>query len=158
MRNVRYLSADCLREVINVGCLAALENLESLSVGIHNLQNFDFLAEIPSGITHLSLAATKSKKPRLRHLTRFRCWRTLYLEAQKNDIEALSGLLMLEDLTLRSITTSGLGFLVGLDRFWSLDVKLGGIRDLSAIQGKQSIKYFGYGRFKACGTLRSCPR
>jgi Leucine-rich repeat (LRR) protein len=44
-------------------------------------------------------------------------------------------------LTLRSISTSGLGFLAGLDHLWSLNVKLGGIRDLSAIQGKQSIKY-----------------
>ncbi|HXT76942.1 MAG TPA: hypothetical protein VN780_11680 [Candidatus Eisenbacteria bacterium] len=141
MRNVRHFAADCLRVAINVGCLAALENLESLSVGIHNLQNFDFLAEIPSGITHLSLVATKSKKPQLNLLARFRCLKTLYLEAQQNEIEALSELSMLEDLTLRSISTSGLGFLAGLDHLWSLDVKLGGIRDLSEIQGKQSIKY-----------------
>jgi hypothetical protein len=119
IRNVRHFAADCLREAINVGCLAALENLETLSVAIYDLQSFAFLADIPGRITHLSLAATKSNKPRLNPLARFRCLKTLYLEVQQNDIEALSGLSMLEDLTLRSISTSGLGFLAGLDHLWS---------------------------------------
>lgn len=69
--NVRRFSADCLMNAVGIEHLACLENLSELSVGIYNLENFDFLNLIPTGITSLSLAATKSKKPRLDLLPRF---------------------------------------------------------------------------------------
>jgi hypothetical protein len=72
---------------------------------------------------------------------RFRSLRALYLEGQQNGIEVLSELKALEELTLRSISTSGLNYITDLERLWSLEIKLGGIRDLSAIQGKTSIRY-----------------
>ena len=49
----------------------------------------------------------------------------------------LSGL---EELTLRSITTDDLRFLEPLQRLWSLDIKLGGIRNFTGVVGKESIK------------------
>jgi hypothetical protein len=67
----------------------------------------------------------------------------LYLERQQQGIEVLSELKGREDLTLRSITTEGLDYISTLPRLWSLDIKLGGIRNLSAIAGKESIKYLG---------------
>ena len=121
--------------------LAAMEQLELLSVGIFNLENFEFLRGIPDRILELSLGPTRSKKPQLNDLYRFRSLKTLYLEAQQQGIEVLSDLLALEDLTLRSITTKGLHFIADLPLLWSLDIKLGGICDLSAIGGKESIKY-----------------
>jgi hypothetical protein len=141
LTNVRHFSADCLLEARGVENVAALENLESLSIGIFNLTNFAFLNEVPKGIRQLSLEATRSKKPRLDHLARFHSLRKLYLEGQQNGIEVLSGLTTLEDLTLRSITTQGLEYIAGLDRLTSLDIKLGVIKNLSAIEGKKSIKY-----------------
>jgi hypothetical protein len=141
LKNLHHFSADCLKEAVGVENVVALQNLESLSIGIYNLKSFDFLADIPREIRVLSLAATKSKKNRLDHLARFRSLRTLYLEGQQNGIEVLSELRALEKLTLRSISTSGLSYITDLERLWSLDIKLGGIRDLSAIQGKTSIKY-----------------
>jgi hypothetical protein len=57
------------------------------------------------------------------------------------NIEVLSTLMGLEDVTLRSITTPDLNYLQPLDKVWSLDVKLGGIRSFAGIEGKQSIKY-----------------
>jgi hypothetical protein len=118
-----------------------MTNLRSLSVGIFDLESLDFLGGLPVGITKLSLQATRSKKPKLAHLVRFHSLRQLYLEAQQQDIDVLSQLTELEELTLRSITVSDLGFLAGLPRLWSLDIKLGGTKDLAAIHGKQSIKY-----------------
>ncbi len=141
LKNVRHFSADCLRRAVNVESMAALPNLESLSIGVFELESLDFLAEIPSGITSLSLGATKSKKPRLNHLMRFRSLKKLFLEAQQAGIEVLSDLTMLEDLRLRSISTRGLDYLLDLNRLWHLVIELGGIRDLSAIQGKKNIKY-----------------
>ena len=65
----------------------------------------------------------------------------LYLEGHSKDIEVLSELRDIEDVTLRSITTPDLQYLRDLPRLWSLDVKLGGIRSFAGVEGKQSIKY-----------------
>jgi len=121
--------------------IAVLENLEELSIGIYSLDSFDFLKQLPSGIKNLSLAATKSKKPRLHILSRFQSLTRLYLEGQQQGIEVLSELKKLEDLTLRSITTEGLDYISMLPRLWSLNIKLGGIKNLSAIANNESIKY-----------------
>jgi len=141
LRNVRRFSADCLMQATGVEHIAGLENLEELSIGIYNLESFDFLKQLPAGIKCLALAATKSKKPRLDALSRFQLLTRLYLEGQQRGIEILSKLAKLEQVTLRSITTEGLDYISRLPRLWSLDIKLGGIRNLSAIAGKESIKY-----------------
>lgn len=118
-----------------------MENLEELSIGIFTLDNFDFLATLPTGIKSLFLGATKSRKPRLDELKRFHSLRKLYVEGQQNGIEVIADLQELEDVTLRSISTPGIEYVACLPRLWSLDIKLGGIRDLSAIASKESIKY-----------------
>ncbi len=139
--NVRRFAADCLRDAVGIEHLSCLVHLDELSVGVYSLESFDFLNLIPDGIKSLSLDATKSKKPRLDVLARFSSLRQLYLEGQQQGIEVLSGLSTLEDITLRSVSTKNLDYVSGLPRLWSLDIKLGGIQDFSAIEGKESIKY-----------------
>jgi hypothetical protein len=141
LTNVRRFSADCLMHAVGVEHLSALEHVEELSVGIFSLTSFDFLSALPSGIKSLFLGATKSKKPHLDVLKRFLTLRKLYIEGQQNGIEVLGELRELEDVTLRSISTRGIEYISRLPRLWSLDVKLGGIHDLSAISCKESIKY-----------------
>src|SRR5437870_428084 len=141
MSNVRRFSADCLMKAIEIEHLAALENLEQLSIGIFSLDNFDFLTTLPAGIKSLFLGATRSRKPRLDGLRRFHSLQKLYVEGQQNGIEVIADLQELEDVTLRSISTPGIEYVARLPRLWSLDIKLGGIQDLSAIAGKESIKY-----------------
>jgi hypothetical protein len=60
---------------------------------------------------------------------------------KQHGIGALSELLRLENLTLRSISTEDLNYIAGLPQLWSLDIKLGGIQNLSAIADKDNIKY-----------------
>lgn len=139
--NVRCFSADCLRSAVGIQYLASLAKLDELCVGIYDLEDFDFLGLIPPGIKSLSLSSTKSKKPRLDALARFHSLRKLYLEGQQQGIEVLSRLSTLEEVTLRSISTRNLDYMSGLPRLWSLDIKLGGIRDFSSIANKESIKY-----------------
>jgi len=134
--------------------IADLENLEELSIGIYSLDSFDFLKQLPNGIKSLSLAATKSTKPQLQTLSRFQSLTHLYLERQQQGIEVLSELKRLEDLTLRSITTEGLDYISMLRRLWSLDIKLGGIRNLSAIAGKESIKYLELWQIRGLSDIR----
>jgi hypothetical protein len=139
---VQRLSLDCLRDVAGIETIADLPELRSLAVGIYNLDNFDFLKGLDATkLTAISLMATASKKPSLKVLSRFRHLTRLYLEGQQKDIEVIDGLKMLEDLTLRSVTAKSFGFLHDLRRLWSLDLKLGGSNDLSALAGMSSLKY-----------------
>lgn len=139
--NVRHFAADCLMRATGVEALAEIRGLESLSLGIFDLTDFSVLEQLSPGLTSLSLGATRSKRPTLAPLSRFRSLRVLYLDGQSKDIDALSELPELEDVTLRSIATPDLQYLGDLPRLWSLHIKLGGIRGFAGIEGKQSIKY-----------------
>jgi hypothetical protein len=154
MANVRQFSADYLSNVVGIEHLSALVNLEKLAVGIYHLENFDFLESISDGIQGLTLLATNSKKPRVSALARFRSLKTLYLERQQQGIEVLAQLSRLERVTLRSISTENLEYLSSLPHLWSLDIKLGGIQDFSAIENKESIKYLELWQVRGLSDLR----
>lgn len=140
--NLRRFSADCLRQAKHVESVASLPNLQALTIGIYELDTFEFLRDIQSNnITELALSETKSKKPRLTSLARFPKLRSLYLEGQQKDIQAISQLHTLEELTLRSITVPELEFLRGLMHLWSLDIKLGGTNNLGSLEGMLGLKY-----------------
>jgi hypothetical protein len=141
LTNVRRFSADSLTSAIGLEHLASMVNLEALSIGISDLKSFDFLNNLPTTLSSLFLTATKSKKLSLKPLSRFTALRELYLEGQQNGIEAMASLQQLEDLTLRSISTPDVEYLAALPRLRTLDIKLGGMRDLSALMGKTSIQY-----------------
>ncbi len=141
MTNVRHFAADCLSAAKNVGAITEMPRLESLSLGIYELQDLSVLERVPASLAELTLGWTKSRRSSLAPLNRFHALRRLYIEGHSKEIEVLATLEQLEDLTLRSITVPDLAFVAGLPKLWSLDIKLGGIRDLAALEGKQSIKY-----------------
>ena len=153
MSNVRHFAADCLQHATNVESLAALPALESLSIGIFDLESFGVLEHVGAGLTRLSLGATRSRKPSLAPLRRFVGLRELYLEGQQKEIEVLAQLDALEDLTLRSIYTPDLRHLAGLGRLRSLDVKLGGIRDFSALRELGALAYLELWQIRGLGDI-----
>lgn len=141
MTNVRHFSADCLRDATGIEHITAMEKLESLGIGIYHLQDFEFLKQVRPELKRLFLGATKSKKPDLSSLSRFISLQEIYLEGQQKNIEVLSQLSDLQDVTLRSISTPDISYLRPLHRMWSLDIKLGGIKNLYALEGMENIKY-----------------
>jgi hypothetical protein len=153
LQNVRRFSADCLMEAGGVEHLSALEQLEELSIGIYSLESLDFLKAMPKGLKSLSVGATKSKKPRLEPVVRFQALNRLYIEGQEHGISAIAELHELEDLTLRSISTPNLDYVSRLPRLRSLDIKLGGIRNLSAIEGKDTIQYLELWRIRGLSDI-----
>ena len=139
--SLRRISADCLMVAKGIEVVTQLENLEHLGVGIFNLDNFDFLDEINPNLTELYLHQTRSKKPKINSIQRFENLEYLYLEGQQKGIEAVSNLKKLKKIVLRSISTNNIDYLKNLEHLWSVDIKLGGIKDLSGLASLKSIKY-----------------
>src|SRR5262245_61892701 len=82
LTNVRRFAADCLMRARGVEAVAEIPGLESLSLGIFELNDFSVLERISSNLTTLRLGATRSRKPSLTPLSKFRSLRVLYLEGQ----------------------------------------------------------------------------
>ncbi len=154
LTNVRRFSADCLIKATGIEHLARLIDVESLAIGIRDLETFDFLREVQhSKLRRLSLMATLSKKPDLKVIEHFPLLDTIYIEGQSKNIEVLENLSLLEDLTLRSITVPSLSFLRGLPKLWSLDIKLGGIKNLNHLSGLPGLKYLELWQIKGLSDL-----
>lgn len=139
--SLRRLSADCLMDAKGIDVVTKLDHLEHLGVGIFNLDNFDFLDKINSNLKELYLQQTRSKKPKINSIQRFEQLEYLYLEGQQKGIEAISNLRKLEKIVLRSISTNNVDYLKNLEHLWSVDIKLGGIKDLSSLTTLPTLKY-----------------
>ena len=138
---LKGFSADCLMQVKNAEEISQLSNLEQLSIGIFKLDSFDFINELNADLKKLSITTTFSKKPSIKFLSKFSRIESLYLEGQTNGISEISKLTELKELTLRSITVPNLDFLQYLKNLWSIEIKLGGIKNFAALTKLQNLKY-----------------
>ena len=107
----------------------------------YELPSLDGIGHLSDGLEDLLIGRTRSKRFSLRTLTKFAALRTLYLEGQQKDIEAIGELSSLEDLTLRSITLPDLSALLPLTKLTSLDIKLGGARDIGLLPRIGRLEY-----------------
>ncbi|MBS7565750.1 hypothetical protein KHS38_15180 [Mucilaginibacter sp. Bleaf8] len=139
--SLRSFSADSLRKTKGIEVLTGLKGLESLTIGIYELDNFDFLDGINPGLKQLSLHRTQSKKPSIDKLTRFVNLEELYLEGHFKGIASVNSLKKLKKITLRSISTPDLNYLTGLEELWSVDIKLGSIKNFDALSSLPNLKY-----------------
>ena len=97
MTNVQNLSADCLHDATGIESITKIPKLKELGIGIWNLENFSFLNDVSDEIESLSIGTTKSRKPDLAPLSRFKRLKTIYLEGQRKNIDVLSALSNLEE-------------------------------------------------------------
>lgn len=141
MNNVQHLAANSLWKAKGIESIVKIPILKSLSIGIYDLKSFEFLNDVSPEIEYIFLGRTESKRPDLAPLSRFKSLNKIYLEGQKKNIEVLEELNKLENVTLRSITTPNLDYLIPLKKMWSLDIKLGGTKNLSSLEGLDNIKY-----------------
>jgi hypothetical protein len=143
MPNLVNFSADCLHgQVINIESLALLPNLKHLAIGMWEIENLDILSRVPSSLLSLSIDQTKSAKPDLSVLGRFKELDRLYLEKHAKNIEVISELPKLTKITLRSVSTKDISFLLPLKQtLLSLEIKLGGLSDLSLLEGFEQLTY-----------------
>ncbi len=111
--SLKRLSVDCLQTATGVEVVTKLSNLEMLGVEIFHLDNFEFLNKVTPHLKELLLHSTKSKKPKIDIISRFKGLEYLSLEGQQKGIESISSLKCLKQIVLRSITTSSLEVLSG---------------------------------------------
>lgn len=139
--SLRNFSADCLYEATGIEFICGLEKLESLSIGITTLDSFDFLTQINANIRELSLHLTNSKRIRIDAIHRFKELSYLYVEGHQTGIETISELKNIHRIVLRSISTNDLSYLRGLNKLWSIDIKIGGIKNFEALTSISNLKY-----------------
>jgi protein phosphatase 1 regulatory subunit 7 len=141
MLNVRKFRADCLQNATGVEHIPKMQQLESLGLGIYDLDSFKVLEEVNPGVTELFLLETKSKKPDLAAIVGFHSLKRLCLVGQQKNIDVLSSLRTLEDLTLGSITVQSLHMVRALPELSFLRITLGGTNNLSELQNMRTLKY-----------------
>lgn len=139
--SLRQFSADCLRNVKGIESIVKIQNIEILGIGIFELDNFDFLDKITPTLKELYLYQTRSKKPKINSISRFPNLEYIYLEGQSKGIEEIQKLKGLKKIVLRSISTNNIDYLAGQSHLWSVDIKLGGIRNFDALKSLPNLKY-----------------
>jgi hypothetical protein len=114
--------------------------LKRLEIGIFRLRDLSGIAHVAPSLEDFAFAQT-SRPWSLSFLADCPRLKTLYLEKQPRDIEVIGQLKQLEDLTLRSITLPDLSLLLPLKKLLSLDIKLGGTRDLRLLPEIGRLRY-----------------
>ena len=138
--------------IANLDFLRWFPNLKRFRVDIYRLDSIDGLECLPDGVEVLGLGATK-KRFSLKSIGRFRELRALFLEGHTKDIEVLSDLRAITDLTLRSITLSGLELLRPMNRLRALDIKLGGTTNIAALPTLGPIQYLEFWQVRGLSDL-----
>ncbi|WP_046227009.1 leucine-rich repeat domain-containing protein [Paenibacillus dauci] len=142
------LSVECEGEFQHLDAVAALPKLVQLQLSLTQLTDLDILERIPLALEHLHIGRTQSRRPDLQVLARFQQLHHLHIEGHHKGIEVISQLSQLKQLTLQSITVSDLQFVQPLSNLDQLIIRLGGIRDLSALDNNQSIRYLELSQIK----------
>jgi hypothetical protein len=107
-----------LWSLMNLGGLRAIRELESFSFG-----------------------ETKTKRHSLGFLSRFPKLRKLYIEGHAKDINVVSELEHLEQLTLRCVTLPDLKLLTSLSKLRSVKILLGGTTNLDALRHLPQLRH-----------------
>ena len=125
----------------NLSFLKHYPFLSGFQVDVYLLESTEGIECLPDTLGFFGFGQTKSKKLSLGFLRRFRRLNDIYLESQTKDIEVISSLSSLEQLTMRSITLPDLKLLLPLKNLWSLDIKLGGTKDLQLLPQIGGLKH-----------------
>jgi internalin A len=148
---------DYKRTIQDLEFLRHFPWLRGFEVDIWHLESIDGLTHLSPELSYLGIGATR-KTFSMAVLERFRSLRELALEGQLNGIGTISQLRGLEQLTLRSITLPDLAILVPLRRLWSLDIKLGGTKNLELLPIVGPLKYLELWMIKGLDDIGSISR
>ena len=121
------------RETVDLEFLQWFPNLTDLTVdNLYELKSLDGLRHLPSNMRSLGIGDSR-KKLDLAVIERFTELRSLHIEGAKTNIEVIGSFTSLEELSLRSVTLPDLSTLTSLHGLRSLELKLGGTKDLDLL-------------------------
>ena len=143
------------KKLDDLGFLRHFHFVKKFQVDVYDVKSFDDLSNLPVDLQYLGLGMTKSKAYSLRLLERFPDLEELYIEGHRKDFDSVSGLTKLQKLTLRSITLPDLSVLTSLKELWSLDIKLGGTKDLSHLPEIGQLKYIELWMIRGLSNIQS---
>jgi internalin A len=116
-------------------------SLRRFQVDVFDLKDLSPISYLPNDLESLGIGAARKRSHSLRLLERFVSLKKLFLEGHTKDIEVIGQLKAIEDLTLRSITLPNLAILKPLRQLRSLDLKLGGTKDLTLLPQIGKLRY-----------------
>ncbi len=128
LQAARWVSVDCLTAISNEEHIGKLPLLNRLSFGVYKFDKPGFLATINvSNLRQLSLGETAKRNFDLTPLEGGRLLQTVFLEGHTRNVEVLSSLPRLQNLTLRAFPNrKDLKFLSDSVGLRSLTLVLGG--------------------------------
>lgn len=137
---VQKLSVDCCSRVENLGALGGLAKLRELTLDVFELDSFDVLGEVRSGLDCLALGKTRSKKPDLSVLRRFAGLERLSLAGQRKHLDVLHVLGKLRELTVYGVPLGDLSFLGGNPELAELSLGFGGAEELDGLRAAERLE------------------
>lgn len=139
--SLKKLSLNNLIVTTEIDKIEFPNNLEELSISECNVQVYEILKKINPKLKRLIIGKSLTAKLDLSFISRFSNLKYIYIEAHDKGIEEISKLKYLEEIVVRSISLPNINFLKNMASLWSVEIKLGGIKDFSALENMPNIKY-----------------
>lgn len=130
-----------------------MNELEELSLYRFEPELLDILKVIKPNIKNLSIEGNLSKGYNIDFIARFYNLKSIHIEGPCKGIEEIGKLLNLEELVLRSISLPNLDFISKLNKLWSIDIKLGGIKDFTVLYKLPQVKYLELWQIKGLSDI-----
>jgi hypothetical protein len=131
-----------------------LNKLEEISFYCCETGLLEILNKInPENIKSLSIEGSLSKSYSVDFISKYINLKYLYIEGPCKGVEEIGKLINLEELVLRSISLPNLNFIGNLYKLWSIDIKLGGIKDFTILSELPQIKYLELWQIKGLSDI-----
>lgn len=141
-------------QLVNLANIELMNELEELSFYRFEPEILEILKIInPDNIKSLSIEGNLSKGYNVDFISKFNNLKSLYIEGPCKGIEEIGKLLNLEELVLRSISLPNLNFICNLNKLWSIDIKLGGIKDFTVLSKLPQVKYLELWQIKGLSDI-----
>jgi len=152
--SVKSLFLDCLQNVSNFEEVKLLQQLKKLNIGIYNFDHKDFLSwNNLKKITYLCLVETKNNNIDLKYLEEYKDINTLFLNGHIKNINSISKLTKIKELSLCIPSKSSIDFINNLTELRKLKFILGGRNNLDeinnySVEHLEIIRVKGFSSFK----------
>lgn len=155
-RHLKRFEIDSMSVVPDLSGLALLpDDLDGLGLMLPSGESGEALLQRCQALTILRLAGHKKVPASVAHLHHLR---ELYIEGPIKDLSAVADLRSVEEITLRSVSMPDLAHFLNLGRLRSLDIKLGGIRDLDLLPELGCLTSLELWRIRGLSNISSVGR